>query len=348
MNINLKQLFNRHASRCPGCGRRIDAENHFCYHCCHLLSDNNSHLLPVESVTGADLQRILLLNDKETNVHHATLRYKLSEVLFCLGIICLFACLISFFININFFLYSFVGIFVLFGLSKVMMPFGTAHMLTEKQQARLVENYLIPQEINAIFGDTVSFEPKEKLPKSLIESYRFYSHSFDKYKGSQLLTGTYRGIPIKMGRVNLKYTIRKDDSTRTYPLFDGYCLYAETPLRPTTQFLLQEKDFGVVYQAGINPEAETFNDSIYLHASNRKAAYAMLTPTLQEKLLNLRNKNCRFCLILPTNGRLFIAVQDRPSLTLTSSYLSETKHAIRTSYAHPVQLLDILLSECPR
>ena len=348
--MNITQKFKRKsgAPRCPGCGQPIASDSNFCYACCHFLTENKTHLLPAESVTGAEIQNVLMLHEKETDIQHQTKRYKIAQGFFWLGFFCLILSFIIFFIDQNLFIWLFLGAFVLGGLYKVIEPRNTAHMLSEGQQNRLIENYLVPQALQAIFEDEVSYQPQGTLPKGLIEKYPFYSRKFDTYEGSQLVTGTYHNTPIMMSRVYLEYTLHDEGTTEKRKLFEGHCLYAETNLRPIGELRLYARDFTDVSHWGTDQNGTTFNDCFLCGKTSLKVINALLTPALQEKLLRLRQKDCRFCFFLQPNGHLFIAIQEHNTLALSAKHLDDNKHTISKLLTYPVQLLDILLSECPK
>ena len=375
MNIihNLQKKFN--APRCPGCGKRIAPDSNFCYACCHFLTENKTHLLPAESVTGAEIQKVLMLHDKEPDIKYEPLRCKLSKILFGLSVFVFILAGVNFLFELNEFFAYFVGAVVLFLLHKMIEPHHSPYRLNEEQQTCLVEEYIVPQELHAILGNEISYQPQETLPKAIIEKYRFYTRDFDKYEGSQtrdfdkyegsqLVTATYHGVQIMMSLVHLQYIIETDDSSKKNKspkknrkvrrsdvmgdLFNGHCLYAETNLRPTAGFCLYDKDYWHLWNREIDKDISDFDNVIYFDATNRKAVNAMLTPSLREKLLRLRQKNCCFCVILQPNGHLLIAIRDINKIELSAKHLEESRYNIRRNFTYVIQLLDILLSECPK
>ncbi len=130
-----------------------------------------------------------------------------------------------------------------------------------------------------------SYEPDSHFPRDLVKSTKLFS-GWSSIHGSDLVTGRYRGVPLRF--CDLKLTHEEsdgDNSTRTVTDFSGTFLEIRCDRSISGAVRIKEKRKGLFEGKVVETENEAFNKQFTVTADNPQEAFYVLTPQFMETIV---------------------------------------------------------------
>jgi len=195
-------------------------------------------------------------------------------------------------------------------------------------------------------------EPSRGLAYDTLMKPGFF-HKPDRYFGRDFMSSSYDGIPFEKASYQLQEKQVRSDGKHTYT---EWVTYAEG----TMYHFTFERDFGQVVKvlekqglvsfgsAGlkkVETEFILFNKKFATLASDETTVFYLLTPQIQEKILDLEGTFAGHFYLAFMGRELFIAVDDSHqsiSVKILKPITEETINHIYTVYAIPMVFITLL------
>lgn len=163
------------------------------------------------------------------------------------------------------------------------------------------------------FNDGQYF-PKSGIPLEIVNNTGFFKTP-SIYKSEDLIVANYEGIKFRIADIEMKKMDRRNDYTyRTY--VKGRFIIIDFDRKFNEILKIVERtalsNSGNIGQ-GLNKvdmESEIFNDKFVIYSSNPQFAFYILTPQMQEKLLELERKFHGTISYAFNEGRFYIGIND--------------------------------------
>ncbi|MGN0436620.1 MAG: DUF3137 domain-containing protein [Wujia sp.] len=156
---------------------------------------------------------------------------------------------------------------------------------------------LVPMMIGSLFGADAVYSRTRAMDSEKLMKLNFYEHTPDEIKGSDYISGIYKGVKFECGYENAEYTEKDGDGDKiTYSAFRGLMLVI--PYRKKSGSMLglrgkteQEMKDGKGVKTSRNrigrTENDKFNRLFNIMSRDDENLYYMLTPDTMEKLIIL-------------------------------------------------------------
>ncbi len=280
-------------------------------------------------------------------------KFKTSLFLFILGPILLITGLILFFIASDTFEDSalFVIAIFLFLTGFVLFAIGLGVKASFSKQARnnmekIICDHLFP-------GATYSHD--EGFELSFLLSPGFFA-SPDRYYGSEYMKGTYKGIPFQKAMYDLQkrqtHTDSKGNTIVTYDTYaKGTMYYFEFSrhFKETVKIIEKQGILSFGSTKGGLKQVETefiqFNKKFRILCSNETTVFYLLTPQIQEEVMNLEKKYKGSFFMAFMDNALFVAINDSGatvSIPFSKPISEETMRPVVDFYGTPATIIDSL------
>lgn len=280
-------------------------------------------------------------------------KFKTSLILFILGPILLITGLVLFFLGSDTFedsIFFIIGI-VLFLAGFVLFAIGLGVKASFSKKVRnnmevIVCNHLFP---DAIYSHDEGFE------LSFLLSPGFFA-SPDRYYGSEYMKGTYKGIPFQKATYDLqKKQVQTDSHGNTVVTYNTYAkgtMYYFTFSRHFNETVKILEKQGVLSFGGtrdnlkkVETEFIQFNKKFRILCSDETTVFYLLTPQIQEEVMNLEKKYKGSFYLAFVDNALFVAINDSgASVTIpfTKPISEETMRPVVDFYGTPATIIDSL------
>ena len=161
----------------------------------------------------------------------------------------------------------------------------------------VVYGRLVPMMVNSLFGTDVIYSRTKAPDSAQFMRLNFFEHRPDEIKGSDLLSGVYKGVNFKCSYENAEYTEKDGEGdSYTYSTFCGIMLalpYRKTSgsmlgLRGRTEQEIKDRKGMRSFGRRIGKtENDEFNRLFYIMSYDDENLFYMLTPDVMEKLIML-------------------------------------------------------------
>ena len=245
---------------------------------------------------------------------------------------------------------------------------GMIMIIVGSRNRKHLKDYLgknVAEDVLREYIDLISYDPNEYISMDIIKDMSILP-SHNRRSGSDLIRGTYRGIPVSLCDLLLQQVTSTGKSTTVVTVFRGQFLscrlkknlggYVEIQKRTMGKaggFLKRLRNLGTSVSHGrhfesVETENEEFNRVFDIRAEDPMTAFLVLTPQFMEKLLFVnRQYSTNFCFAGDT---LYMAVrssEDRfePKGSFrTMDDIDCYRSQIRNDLTATLSLLDVLLN----
>lgn len=202
----------------------------------------------------------------------------------------------------------------------------------------------LTNQVNADLFPDAKFDPKEGFPLATLMRPGFFAEP-DRYLCGDFMTATYEGIPFARARYELQRLETHSNgktTTTTYVTYAKGTLYHFSYGRDFGQIVkVMEKQGIFTFATGGLKKVETeyieFNRKFMVLASDETTVFYLLTPQIQEKIMDLEGKFKGHFYLEFLGNELFIAVDDSDS----SISLSINKPITEESMGSVIEVLAI-------
>lgn len=237
---------------------------------------------------------------------------------------------------------------VLFVASAVVLAIGIMGVKSFKR--KVIEG--LNKQVNADLFPGAVFSPKDGLPLATIMRPGFFSEP-DRYLCGDLMKATYEGIPFARAHYELQKIETHSNGKTTYTTYNTYA-------KGTMYHFSYGRDFGqtvkVMEKQGIlafntsglkkvETEYIEFNRKFQILASDETTVFYLLTPQIQEKIMELEGKFKGHFFLSFMGNELFIAVDDSDSsisLSINKPITEDSMGAIIEILAIPSVFISLL------
>jgi hypothetical protein len=229
---------------------------------------------------------------------------------------------------------------ILFVAAVIVLVVGIVGVKSFKK--KVIEG--LTKQVNADLFPGAVFSPKEGLPLAAIMRPGFFSEP-DRYLCGNYMSATYEGIPFARAHYELQKIETHSNGKTTYTTYNTYA-------KGTMYHFSYGRDFGqtvkVMEKQGIlafntsglkkvDTEYIEFNRKFQTLASDETTVFYLLTPQIQEKIMELEGKFKGHFFMAFMGNELFIAVDDSDS----SLSLSINKPITEESMGSVIEILAI-------
>jgi hypothetical protein len=198
-----------------------------------------------------------------------------------------------------------------------------------------------------VFPDHLSI-PNQGLPMEVIKTPGFFMPP-DRYVGSDYMQAKYDGVPFEQSRYRLEKRSRGRHGSNyvtyaegtMYRIGFGRDLHATVKVVEKDGRLFKNFDFGGLEK--VETEYMAFNDKFDVYATDKTAAFYLLTPQMQEKIMSFEKfYQGRFYLAFVKTG-LYIAAEGSDSsftLSIAKKITPESVKGITDLLSMPAQFID--------
>lgn len=186
----------------------------------------------------------------------------------------------------------------------IALMFVIAHLCSPSstliQDDSVVYSRLVPLMIRSLFGTETVYSRTRGLDSVQIKELNFYERIPEEIKGSDYISGVYKGIQFECGYENVEYTEKDGDGDRyTHSTFCGIMLVL--PYRKisssmiglrgrTEQEIKNRKGMRLFGKRIERTDNEKFNRLFHIISPDDDNFYEILTPDMMEKLIALYEK----------------------------------------------------------
>lgn len=241
------------------------------------------------------------------------------------------------------------GIFVLLGFIGIGIAI-TYRSNYSKKSFEMIRQYAIKNAFpNAKFNPNVGF------PLKTVMGTGFFMTP-DRYYGSNFLSDTYKGIPFEKASYRLqKREVRRTGKTTTVYYIDfavGNLIFYHLPRTFKYDLRVLEKN-GMMIKPNncIETEFIKFNEKFYTTTNSKEFAFYILTPQVQEKILNLEGMAKGTFFLALENNLLYVAFNDggnTADMKLLKKVNPSTVLRLYNFLTLPQQVIDILDLDGPK
>jgi len=199
---------------------------------------------------------------------------------------------------------------------------------------------LIPQALAQVLED-VSYDPRGRIGDHVVRHVPMgFPFDFDEVKGSDHISGTYKGLRMEMSDLELVDVrrVHTKNGTRTerVTVFRGQWIICQFRRQLSADVLLSERGaLGQMFKlGGIKTESEAFNSRFCIRSDSEHDVFYLLTPHRMEQVLHMDaladgDSYLRFGrdglvhIAVSTGKNLFEVGSDRDAESLRQKFLQE-------------------------
>jgi hypothetical protein len=229
---------------------------------------------------------------------------------------------------------------ILFIASAIVLAVGIIGVKSFKR--KVIEG--LTSQVNADLFPGAVFKPKDGLPLATIMRPGFFSEP-DRYLCGDFMSATYEGIPFARAHYEFQKIETHSNGKTTYTTYNTYAkgtMYHFSYGRDFGQIVkVMEKQGILAFNTSGLKKVETeyieFNRKFQILASDETMVFYLLTPQIQEKVMELEGKFKGHFFMAFMGHELFIAVDDSDS----SISLSINKPITEDSMGTIIEILAI-------
>ncbi|MCD7854492.1 MAG: DUF3137 domain-containing protein [Clostridiales bacterium] len=179
----------------------------------------------------------------------------------------------------------------------------------------LISENIMPQILDEFFDDW-EYNPKERLPDTIVRTVDLEIPHYVKVKGSDYIKAAYKGINLEMSDIEFideETEVRSNSKGETYvetrdvTVFKGMWVVCDFNKQLSADLLLREKRKGenvvgkvIKGKNTVETESEAFNKKYVIRTADPHTAFYVLTPHMMEYILSMDEKaggqtHMRFC-----------------------------------------------------
>lgn len=277
-------------------------------------------------------------------------KFKAALTLFILGPLFMVIAAILFFVPIESDVVPILSlVFFLIGVILLIVGFFIKGNFCKKVRVRMEKAV-----IRSLFPDSI-YKENEGFELSFLLSPGFFAEP-DRYYGDEFMKGTYKGISFQKAGYDLQKKQVTTDSKGhtivnyvTYAKGTMYHFAFERNFNETVKILEKQ---GVVSFGGLSAglkKVETefiqFNKKFRINCSDETTVFYLLTPQVQEQIMNLEEKYKGSFFLAFINNSLFVAINDNGAtvnIPFSKPISEETMRNVVEFYGTPALIIDSL------
>jgi len=200
--------------------------------------------------------------------------------------------------------------------SWLIIIMGIAVYLTTLPQKKLdkhIYRNLIVRALSEVFQD-LEYRPMKHIEPAWISSTALIGR-WNKYRGSDLIKGKYRGVKIAFSDIRFTEKKRSGATFTKISKFQGQWLSLELRKEIPAPIHLRERyEYGEDVKSDVKTENAAFNQKYWISTSDPYTAFFLLTPHFIEYIVNMDEKTgTRTCMSVISN-RVDIALHNTRDL----------------------------------
>ncbi|MBL0153684.1 MAG: DUF3137 domain-containing protein [Chitinophagaceae bacterium] len=199
-----------------------------------------------------------------------------------------------------------------------------------------------------------SYEPKQKIDPADYKKSGLYVHSYDTYRGDDLVKGQRGVTNFRFSELFTSYRVQTGKTTTTVTIFKGIFFiadfnknffsrtYAWSESNPQLNFF--NKMFGS-FNDGLEKvmlESPQFEERFIVYSSDQVESRYILSPSFMEKMVALQDKFGRGMVFSFVQGQVFMAIPTAKELFEPTVFRSPDEKGIEEYYNTLQMLVEII------
>ena len=190
-----------------------------------------------------------------------------------------------------------------------------------------------------------SFEPNQHFDRKLVKNTKLFT-GWSSISGSDLVTGKYRGIPVRFCDLKLTHEESSgNDSTVTVTDFSGTFIEVTAHRSIGSEVRIKEQGKGLFGRSKvIETENEAFNRQFTVTGDSQQDAFYILTPQFMETIINADKYANAKTQMLFTGNQIYIGLYNSKDLFETGKEktMEGLRDSCRRDLVYVTDFLDLL------